>query len=670
MRSILKWGLIVGGGVIAALIVALVVIPRFVDVQKYKPVIEERVAAATGRPFALGGDLKLSLFPWAGLSLSDLRLGNPPGFAEKDLLVVEGFDVRVKLLPLLFRDVQVERFVLKGPRLVLERLKNGRGNWEGIGATNKSAAPATPKGTQAAASAGGPLPIKSLMVGEFAVTGGSVLWIDPTKPERLEITDFNLRLSDVSLDKPIGVVLSALLDAKPVSLEGRVGPVGPMPGKGTVPIDLAVTALKTLDLTVKGHLVDPVDALRFDLAVAVASFSPRQLFEALAQPFAVRTADPSALQKVGLKVELQGDTRAVSGRNGRLELDDALLLFDFDAAEFDKPKVGFNLEIDQIDLDRYLPPAEDKKQAAAGAPGGEKGAVKPAPDFTPLRRLVLDASAKIGELKAAKARVQDLSLQVTGRNGVFRLNPLTLELYQGELAVNGTLSLQTDTPRTDLALRMKDVQVGPLLKDLKGTEVLTGTTRAEMELRMAGMDAAAIKPTLNGKGSLVFSDGAVKGLDLAGMVHNAKAAFGLAAAATTRPQTDFSELKVPFTLDNGVFKTSATTLQSPALRVLAAGQADLVRETLDFRIEPKFAATLKGQGDATDRTGVTVPVLVSGTFAKPSFQPDLKGLVQQHFGEDLKDIQQKLEKGELKKDDLKSLEKKAKGILKGLPFGN
>ncbi|MFZ2040312.1 MAG: AsmA-like C-terminal region-containing protein, partial [Desulfobacterales bacterium] len=151
---------------------------------------------------------------------------------------------------------------------------------------------------------------------------------------------------------------------------------------------------------------------------------------------------------------------------------------------------------------------------------------------------------------------------------------------------------------------------------------------------------------------------------------NAKAAFGLAAAATTRPQTDFSELKVPFTLDNGVFKTSETTLQSPALRVLAAGQADLVRETLDFRIEPKFAATLNGQGDATDRTGVTVPVLVSGTFAKPSFQPDLKGLVQQHFGEDLKDIQQKLEKGELKKDDLKSLEKKAKGILKGLPFGN
>ncbi|MFY9943027.1 MAG: AsmA family protein [Desulfobacterales bacterium] len=668
MKSALKWVAIVGGGVVVILVAALLVIPLFVDLQTYKPMIEERVSAATGRPFALGGDLKLSLFPWAGLSLSDLRLGNPPGFAEKDLLTVESFDVRVKLLPLVFRDVQIQRFVLKGPRVVLERLKDGRGNWEGIGAADKGALSVKPTETQGAAP--NPLPIKSLMVGEFAVSEGSVVWIDRTQPERRELTDFNLRLSDVSLDTPIGVVLSALLDAKPVSLEGRVGPVGPIPGKGAVPIDLAVTALKTLDLTVKGRVVDPVDALHFDVAVVLAPFSARKLFALLELPFPVQTADPGALQKVGLKLDLQGDNRRVSGRNGRLELDDAVLAFEFDAAEFDKPKLDFSLELDKIDLDRYLPPAEAQTQSAAGQPGGATEAAKAPPDFDPLRRLVLDASATIGNLKAAKLRSQDLNLRVTGRNGVFRLNPLTLKLYQGDLAATGTLNLQTKTPRTDLALQMKDVQVGPLLRDMKDTEVLTGTTRAELQLRMAGMGAKAITSSLNGKGSLVFSDGVVTGLDLAGMLHNAKTAFGLAAAGTTRPQTDFSELKVPFTLDKGVFKTAETTLQSPALRVLAAGQADLVRETLDFRIDPKFVATFKGQGDAAERAGVTVPVLVSGTFAKPSFQPDLKGLVQQQFGEELKDVQQKIEKGEFKKDDLKSLEKKAKGILKGLPFGN
>lgn len=672
MTRILKWVALVGGVLIVAVIAALLVIPKFVDVQKYKPLIEQRVAAATGRPFSLGGDLKLSLFPWAGLSFSDLQLGNPPGFSEKDLLAVQEFDVRVKLLPLIFREIQVERFILKGPKVVLERLKNGNGNWEGIGAAGKTTEAAKSQKTPAVTHEGGPLPIKSLMVGEFTVSDGSVLWIDRTKPERRELSDFNLSLTDVSLDKPIGITLSALLDGKPVALDGRMGPLGQTPGKGTVPVEIGVTAFKALSLTIKGRVDEPADAPRFDLAVAVDPFSPRKLFDAMGLPFPVQTTDPDALQKVTLKTDVQGDSRRVSARNGRLELDDALLNFQVDATEFDKPNVNFNLELDKFDLDRYLPPNAEKKSTGAGGGNGSGGkkAAKTAPDFKPLRRLVLDGTVKIGELKVAKARLHDLNLKVAGRNGSFRLNPLTLRLYQGDLAINAGLNLQSDTPRTDLALQMKGVQVGPLLKDLKDMDVLTGTTRAEIDLQMAGMDAVAIKPTLNGRGNLLFSDGAVKGIDLAGMVRNAKAAFGLAAAGEPRPQTDFTELKVPFTLDDGIFQTAETTLQSPAVRVLAAGQADLVRETLDFRINPKFVATLKGQGDTSERSGVAVPVLVSGTFAKPSFRPDLKGVVQQQFGEDLKDIQQKLEKGELKKDDLKSLEKKAKGLLKGLPFGD
>ncbi len=670
MKSMLKWVALAGVAGVVLLFVALLLIPRFVDLQTYKPMIEERVSAATGRPFALGGDLKLSLFPWAGLSLSDLRLGNPPGFSEKDLLTVEGFDVRVKLLPLLFRDIQVQRFVLKGPRLVLERLENGRGNWEGIGAVDPGAASAKAGEVPAAASGGDRLPITSLVVGEFTVSGGSLVWIDQAGPERREVTDFNLDLSDLSLDKPIGVVLSALLDGKPLSLEGRVGPVGPMPGKGTVPFDLAVSALETLDLTATGRVVDLAAAPRFDLALSLAPFNPRSVLAALDPPVALPTADPQALQKVGLKIELQGDARQVSGRNGRLELDDALLVFAFEASEFQQPKVTLNLEVDQIDLDRYLPPAGGQKQAVAGDPGSAQAAARPAPDLNRLRRLVLDASAKIGELKAAKARVQDLNLRIIGRNGVFRLSPLTLNLYQGDLAANGTLNLQTDTPRTDLALQMRDVQAGPLLKDLMDADYLTGTARAEVQLRMAGMDAEAVKPTLNGKGNLVFTEGSVKGLDLLGMVRNVAAAFGLGAAGESPSQTDFTELKAPFTLEKGVFKTAATTLQSPLLQVQAAGQADLVRETLDFRIDPRFVAPLGGAADTAAPAGVTVPVLVSGTFEKPSFQPDLKGLVQQHFGEELEGIRQKIEKGDLKKEDLKSLEKKAKDLLKGLPFGN
>src|SRR5512147_2106302 len=96
----LKWLLIVGGSLLVLLIAALLLIPLFVDVEKHKPEIEKQVASTVGRPFAIKGPLKLSLFPWAGVAFSDLHLGSPPGYTEQDLLFVKSFDVRMKLLPL------------------------------------------------------------------------------------------------------------------------------------------------------------------------------------------------------------------------------------------------------------------------------------------------------------------------------------------------------------------------------------------------------------------------------------------------------------------------------------------------------------------------------------------------------------------------------------------
>ena len=84
MKGFLKWGAIIVGCFVVVIIAALVLIPMFVDVAKYKPVLESKVTEATGRPFSVGDDLSLSLFPWAGVSFSDLRLGNPDGFTEKE----------------------------------------------------------------------------------------------------------------------------------------------------------------------------------------------------------------------------------------------------------------------------------------------------------------------------------------------------------------------------------------------------------------------------------------------------------------------------------------------------------------------------------------------------------------------------------------------------------
>jgi AsmA protein len=211
MKKFLKWGAIVVGGLIAFVIVALLVIPMFVNVRQYKPMIEKRVAEATGRTVSFGDDLRLSLFPWAGLTFSDLQMGNPPGFAEKEFLTVKSFDMRVKLLPLFFKDIQVQRFVLNEPQIVLVKSKDGRANWE-MPQKPPSAQPAPGPAEKPGAFE---LPIKALAVGDFAITNGNALYIDHQQELLKEAKEINLRLQDVSLDRPIRIILSGRLDGQP-----------------------------------------------------------------------------------------------------------------------------------------------------------------------------------------------------------------------------------------------------------------------------------------------------------------------------------------------------------------------------------------------------------------------------------------------------------------------
>ena len=110
MNKFIKWFLIVGAGLVVLILAVLIAIPFFVDLNRYKPVLEEKVSAATGRSFRIGSDLNLSLFPWAGVSFSDLQLGNPEGFKEDSFVKIDSFEVRVKLLPLLSKSIEVDKF--------------------------------------------------------------------------------------------------------------------------------------------------------------------------------------------------------------------------------------------------------------------------------------------------------------------------------------------------------------------------------------------------------------------------------------------------------------------------------------------------------------------------------------------------------------------------------
>ena len=664
MRKAIKWIGIIGLALVVVLIAALLVIPMFIDVQSYKPEIEKQVTKATGRPFTIGGDLRLSLFPWAGLAFSDLHLGNPPGYKERDFLSIKSFDAKVKLIPLLSRNIQIERFVIDTPKVVLEKSKEGRGNWEGIGkpAEGAGSKPSDEKARGQQRESHEAFPIKGLKVGEFAITNGFILYIDQASGTKREVSTVSLRLMELSLDQPIRLTLSALMDGKPLSLEGQVGPLGQDPGKGKIPVDISVKLFKILDMGLKGSLTDLTATQQFDLTFAISPFSPQKLMASVGQPFPVVTADPQALNRLALKGHVKGNPQSVSVSDGVLELDESKMDFSLKGKDFTKPDLFFDLKLDKINLDRYLPPPSKEKSA-----GESKKAEPKKTDYSPLRKLVLDGTIQIGALTVKNAKMQEVKLKVIGKNGLFQLDPMTANLYQGNLSTKGSLDVSQEVPKTNVNLQLKGVQAGPLLKDLIQKDFIEGVAESHALIAMSGDEPDKIKRTLNGKGQLVFKDGAIRGIDIAGMVRNAKAAFGLAASGE-KPKTDFSELNAPYTIADGVVNTSQTTLISPVLRVLAAGKANLVDETLDFRVEPNFVGTLKGQGDKEERSGIMIPVLVGGTFSSPSFKPDVKAVFEKGLKEGvLPELQKRIGPGS--KDGQKTESQSPSDVLKGLLKG-
>jgi AsmA protein len=146
--------------------------------------------------------------------------------------------------------------------------------------------------------------------------------------------------------------------------------------------------------------------------------------------------------------------------------------------------------------------------------------------------------------------------------------------------------------------------------------------------------------TLSGNGGFSFTDGALKGINIAGAIRKAKAALsGQKVADSEGPvQTDFSSLSGTFTAKNGLIDNQDLALKSPLLRVSGAGQASLPKETIDYSLKVAVVGSISGQGgeELAELKGLTIPVKIGGTFSNPKPTVDLANLVKDKAKQELK----------------------------------
>jgi len=83
-----------------------------------------------------------------------------------------------------------------------------------------------------------------------------------------------------------------------------------------------------------------------------------------------------------------------------------------------------------------------------------------------------------------------------------------------------------------------------------------------------------------------------------------------------------------FTIKNGVAHNEDLSIKAPLFRIGGNGDIDIGNETINYSARPTIVNSLKGQGgsDLSLMNGLTIPIKVTGTFAKPSYGFDFSGL--------------------------------------------
>jgi len=602
---------IILAALVALVLVAAIVVPLLVDLNDYKPQITRVVKQQTGRELSLEGDIGLSLFPWIGVELGKTRLSNAPGFGKQPMVEVEKVAVKVELLPLLRQQVLVDTVVLDGLKLNLARDRKGRSNWDDlIEATAKQETP------DSAAKDEGPGMALGIGVAGLDVRRGEIHWQDAMTGNDYHVRELTVRTSQVALAESFDIHVGFDVESGKPAVKTRVALDGdilfdPKTQKLKSKQLKLVAAGLTLRASIDGKQV--MDQPSFSGTLQLDEFNVRKFLSDLNMPL-FETADARALTRASMETAFSATTSTVSLSKLKLRLDESEIYGSASARFASLPAIRFDLTLNEIDVDRYLPPAA--KAPADGAQGkGEKNAPLSIP-VKLLRQLDVNGKFAIQKMKAFGIRSSDIAIPLNARAGVIKAGPNKARLYDGRYNGFITMDVSKGAPRYSVNEKLTGVQIGPFLRDTDIFDRFDGQGDVSTTITARGLDADDIINTLNGKASVSLKNGSLSGINIYETINKQCRALQQTGAAPVQTEsknqsTPFADLNASTSIVNGVVSNQDLSVKGKLLRVTGKGKMDLPKKYVDY------LAQINLLGETTCWT-TEFAVLVKGRFSELS----------------------------------------------------
>ncbi len=643
MKKLIKWVL----GLVAVLAILLVLtvllLPVFFDPNEHKIQIQNAATKQVGREVQLNGPIEWSVFPWIAINLNQVVIANEQGFKGGYLAQVEQVAVRVKLLPLLSKQIKIGEVKLIRPDINLQVASSGTSNWQSLMTT------VTTEDSSAEDSS------TDLEIKGIGVVDGKLSYTDGSTGMQLLMSEMTFSSDEIKAGAPTGMSLEALLEVPELKLKAEFnsrwqaqqltegdgpqfdftemkldGQLNGVPLEIYTPdkfkVDLATDELLINQLSINYSAMQVNTSVKgaqisSDLSllgeVEVNDFSLTELFSDLGSPL----DNKAESQLSGMSGwALNGDRLQLTQM--KFELDESMITGDVDIKQLSQLKGQFNLSVNQMNLDNYVPIGTDEPDSREEGASSHSSAM----DLGQLTGQI-----QMGQLQLAGVKMSEITLRVNTQGKNISVEPLNAGFYQGLIKTQMKLKPDNKTAKLHVTHQMQDVQAGGMLADLMGTEYLTGLGQLNADIKIDEPFSDRPFKTAHGTLSYKLSDGDIVGIDVFDIMQKSLSLLNKAEAIKNSDQirTSFGLMDIQANVTGGILSTQTMKSTSPFFDLNGQVEIDLDQQTIKGTIKPMLTNIPEGVLDRNFEKllNIRIPVSLRGDLLSPTVSIDLEKLI-------------------------------------------
>ena len=617
-RSKILWVVAI---LLAGVIVGVYLVLSNYDYDSLKPQIAKIVKDATGRELVLGEKINLKFGLSPAIVLGNIAIQNANWGSTPEMANVKRLEIKVALIPLILGRIDIKRFVLIQPDILIETDRSGRSNlpFEAGGQSGTSSSKTMPPAT-------GPLKLPALTAEEVNIEAGKVIYRNGKsgKSYSFEITEFAAEAkTEVS---PVHLKLKGLYNRLPIEISGSLGPWAALTSTQDYLIDLTGTLVK-IDMTVKGMIKDVRNLRHIDLQVHAKGKDLSDLKSLVDEPLSSQSPFEAAFRITDPSVHVY----RVSNLNVVFGPSDVSGSVEVNLSE-ERATLSGGLASKVLDLRPFVAeggaqPAEAGKKEAR-ATSHERIFSKTLLPVELLGKMNVIMKAQVDKILLREIAVDAMTSDIALKSGELKINPLKATVGGGALNAALDLKLVGGSALMKTELKIEQLDAAGMMKELGKGSLLDGRLDIDLDVNGKGVSEAEIMSGLNGRVVLTMGHGKIhnSSIDRLGGDISSSLFLLLNPFGKRVDYTALNCLVSGFNIRDGMATTTAFALDTDEMSVIGDGDVNLRTEEIDLSLNP-----VPKKGIGTGLTGklsvgldeLAKPFKLAGTLAHPSLGVDV-----------------------------------------------